>query len=45
MDPFPRSKQDSKARRESLEMSLQTREFCLLPNMMPSPIYVDLGSE
>lgn len=45
MDPFPRSKQDSKARRESLEMSLPTREFCLLPKMMPGPVCMDLGSK
>lgn len=45
MDPFPHSKQDSKARRENLQMSSQTRELCLLPKMMPGQIYMDLGSE
>lgn len=45
MDPFLQSKQRSKTRKESLEMSLQTGEFYLLPKMMPGHIYMDLMSE
>jgi len=45
MDPFPHSKQDSKGRTERLDMSLQTKKFCVLPKMMPGPICMDVGSE